>query len=141
MALLCACLTLFYPGCLLAVEGECVLVTSRDSQVTPVSMIEIRRLYLGLPASEENHIASPVLNISERETYLHFLKNIMHMTEDGYRRKLIKRTFRMGSKKINEIDSVDRLIEYLSENPGDISFMRKETALNNERIRIVQKLW
>ena len=79
--------------------------------------------------------------MADKAAYKAFLKNVMHMTEKGYRRKLIKRIFRLGSGKIVELESVPKLVSYLNENPNDISFMDKATAEKTKGIRVVQVLW
>lgn len=118
-----------------------VLVVAESSLVQKTSVLEIRRIYLGLPASSENLINKPVINTSDRETLKSFLKNIMHMTEKGYQRKLIKRIFRQGSGRIIEVESVKDLVSYLENNLNDVSFMDKETANKTKGIKVVQELW
>ena len=83
----------------------------------------------------------PVLNLSDQKAYTLFLKNIMFLTETGYKRKLLKRIFRQGADEIHSIDSSDGLIEYLNTHPNDISFMLKEEALKNPDLKIIQALW
>lgn len=118
-----------------------VLVAAESSPVQKISVLEIRRIYLGLPPSSDSLIKNPVINMSDQKTYNAFLKNIMHMTEKGYQRKLIKRIFRQGDGKIMEIQSIDDLLDYLEKNYHDVSFMDTETAKRTKGIRVVQVLW
>jgi len=118
-----------------------VLVVAESSPVQNASIIEIRRIYLGLPPSTDSLIKKPVINISDQKTYKAFLKNIMHMTEKGYQRKLIKRIFRQGGGKIIEVESDANLVSYLEKNPHDVSFMDKDTAMKTKGIKVVQVLW
>ena len=124
-----------------AKSAEGVLVVAESSEIQQASILEIRRIYLGLPSSGDSLIRKPVINLSNREAYKAFLKNVMHMTEKGYRRKLIKRIFRLGGGKIAELESVTKLVEHLTENPNDISFMDKAVAEKTKGIRVVQVLW
>ena len=118
-----------------------VLVAAESSQVQKISVLEIRRIYLGLPSSPDSLIKKPVINMSGQKTYKAFLKNIMHMTEKGYQRKLIKRMFRQGDGKIMETKNIDDLVNYLEKNPHDVSFMDEDTAKRTKGIKVVQVLW
>lgn len=118
-----------------------VLVASENSQVKTISILEIRRVYLGLPPSPNSLIKKPVINLSDEKTFKAFLKNIMHMTEKGYQRKLIKKIFRQGGRKVKETHSIDELISHLDENPHDVSFMDEDTAKRTKGIKVLQVLW
>jgi len=118
-----------------------VLVVAESSLVKKTSILEIRRIYLGLPSSSQSRIRKPVINLSDRVVYKVFLKNVMHMTQKGYQRKIVKRMFRQGGEKIKHILDINKLVDYLKSNPNDISFMDEETAKNTQGIRIVQTLW
>jgi len=65
----------------------------------------------------------------------------MHMTEDGYQRKLIKRIFRQGGRKIQEVDNIADLVNHLENNHYDVSFMDEATAKKTKGIKVVQVLW
>jgi len=118
-----------------------VLVVAESSQVQKTSVLEIRRIYLGLPSAPDSLIKKPVINLSSQKIYKTFLKNIMHMTENGYRRKIVKRIFRQGGEKVREIQSIVELVNYLGRNPHDVSFMDEDTAKQTEGIKVVQVLW
>jgi hypothetical protein len=118
-----------------------VLVAAKSSRIQKTDILEIRRIYLGLPSSSDSLIRKAAINFADKKTFKDFLKNVMHMTEKGYRRKLIKRIFRLGSGKIIEIENIEKLVRYLKENPNDISFMDKDTAEKTKGIKVVQVLW
>ena len=63
------------------------------------------------------------------------------MTEDGYRRKIIKRVFRRGNDHILEISSLDKLIAHLNSNKNDISYMKKSDIHNSYNLKIIAVLW
>lgn len=118
-----------------------VLVVSESSPVKKANVLEIRRIYLGLPSSADSLIKNPVINSSSQDVYKAFLKNIMHMTEKGYQRKIIKRIFRQGGEKVKEIQSIPELVNYLDKNIYDVSFMSESTAKKTKGIKVVQVLW
>lgn len=118
-----------------------VLIAAQESQVSRVEIVELRRIYLGLPSSSDSQIRSPVINLSNKKLFKEFLKNVLHMTEKGYRRKMIKRIFRQGGKKVEEIESLEQLVSYLKANPQDVSFVSAELAKELDGIKVVQSLW
>lgn len=127
-----------------AAEGNSdsgVLVVAQGSPVQKISVLEIRRIYLGLEPLAESHINRPVINLSARVLYKAFLENVMHMTERGYRRKTVKRIFRQGGEKVKQIKSHSELIEHLKNNKNDVTFMDLKTAQQSKEVRVVQVLW
>jgi hypothetical protein len=117
------------------------LVVAQDSPVQKISILEIRRIYLGLEPSADSHINRPVINLSDPVLYKAFLENVMHMTERGFRRKTVKRIFRQGGEKVKQLKSRAALIEYLKNNKNDVTFMDLKTAQRSKEVRVVQVLW
>lgn len=134
-------LYLFMLNSVFASDHKAVLVCSNNSNLNSLSMTDIRRIYLGLPPISNNTSINPVLNLSNKDVYEDFLKNIMHMTEDSYRRKMIKRVFRRGTTQIIEVNSIKELVTHLENNPTDISFLSEKTAEETNGIKVIQRLW
>ena len=138
-------LLLLWSGCftvsMASASDSGVLVAAVDSPVQKMSIIEIRRIYLGLPPSEESRINQPVMNLSDPVLYKAFLKNVMHMTEMGFRRKTVKRIFRQGGEKVKQLKSNSELIEHLKNNNNNVTFMDSKTAQQSREIKVVQVLW
>lgn len=122
-------------------ENSGVLVTAYDSPVQKISILEVRRIYLGLEPTEDSRIDRPIMNLSDPELYKTFLKDVMHMTENGFRRKTVKRIFRQGGEKIKQIKSHSALIKHLKNNKNDVAFMNLKTAQQSSEIKVVQVLW
>ena len=122
-------------------DSSGVLVASEKSGINKISIIEVRKLFLGLPASKVSSIQHPIINNTDNETYQSFLNKIMRMTEKSYNRKLIKRVFRQGSEKIMVVSSKESLIQYLRDNPNDVTFMSEGNLKNYKGIKVIQRLW
>jgi len=126
-------------------SSSAVLVSAKHSKIEKINIIDIRRLYLRMPVSKGaaliNPGINPVINHSDSEIYQAFLKNIMRMTEKGYRRKLIKRMFRQGASKIKEISDKEQLINYLKSHPKYITIMSEKNAALSDDVIVIQKLW
>ena len=124
-----------------AIEDRVVLVTNKNSVITKLERKDIRRIFLGLKSKNNSAIKKPVLNLADKALYKLFLKNIMFLTETGYKRKLVKRVFRQGGDKIKTINSDKELLNYLNSHPDNISFMREADAKKQTNLKIIQALW
>lgn len=119
-----------------------VLVSSKASSIQEkIKRKDLRRIFLGIRPASKYQVAKPVLNTTDKNTYALFLKNILFLTESGYKRKLIKRVFRQGADAIQSIDSHPQLEQHLLSHPNDISFMSKQQAENHPNLKIIQELW
>jgi len=119
-----------------------VLVSSKASSIQgKIKRKDLRRIFLGIRPALKYQVDKPILNTADKDTYALFLKNILFLTESGYKRKLIKRVFRQGADEINAIDSRQQLEQHLLSNPNDISFMSKQQAENHTNLKIIQELW
>ena len=112
-----------------------VLVTHKSSELGSLTLLEIRRLYLGFPVSNE-HVKRPVINRSNNEVY-----EAMHMTEDGYRRKIVRRVFRYGTNYIDELYSLEGIRKHLAERPGDVVFIDARKLPLVPDARVIVRLW
>jgi len=122
-------------------EGKVALIAARGSAIKAMHLRDVRRLYLGYKSTANLSVRNPVLNVQSRALYDEFLKNIMHMTEGSYKRKLVKRIFRQGIEEIREVASLKELNNHLLENIGDISFVEMSAIENMDNIEVVQILW
>ena len=137
-----ACLLLFLScSYSYAEDSHAFLITGSSSEITFVSQHDLRRVYLGGSAIDTPNIANPVINKTDIETYKLFLKNIMHMNEGSYKRKVIKRIFRQGSDKIIEISSLSKLDEHFKNNPNDICYISDKDNKHLINTKIIKELW
>lgn len=122
-------------------EHKVVLIAAKGSGIEMLSNRDVRRIFLGLKSADSTLVNRPVINLHNREVYEQFLKNVMHMTEGAYRRKLVKRIFRHGNRAITELDMLNELNMHLTENVGDISFVDYTELDKMQDIEIVKVLW
>lgn len=117
-----------------------VLITHQSSRLETLSLLEIRRLYLGFSLSNK-YVSRPVINRTKEKLYEDFLKNVMHMTEDGYKRKIVRRVFRYGADYIEELHSIKEIEEHLVVYPGDVIFVASENLAEIDNAKVVARLW
>lgn len=122
-------------------DDKVVLIAARGSGIEEISIRDIRRVFLGLKSADSEKVNKPVINLYNRQLYEEFLKNVMHMTEGTYKRKIVKRIFRNGAEEIKEVDMLDELNSYLANNVGDISFADIEDVNKMHDIEVVKVLW
>ncbi len=122
-------------------EDKVVLIAAKGSGIESISNRDIRRVFLGLKSADSDFVNKPVINLYNRELYEDFLKNVMHMTEGTYKRKIVKRIFRNGTEEIKEVKMLDELNTHLTSNIGDISFVYNDVAEKMHDIEVVKVLW
>jgi len=122
-------------------ESKVVLIAAKGSGIKSISNRDIRRVFLGLKSSDSELVNKPVINLYDRELYEEFLKNVMHMTEGAYKRKIVKRIFRNGTEEIKEIEMLNELNSHLTSNIGDISFVDNDAVEKMHDIEVVKVLW
>jgi hypothetical protein len=122
-------------------DNKVVLIAAKGSGIESISNRDIRRVFLGLKSADSDLVNKPVINLYNRELYEDFLKNIMHMTEGAYRRKIVKRIFRNGTEEIKEVKMLNELNTHLTSNIGDISFVYNDAAEKMQDIEVVKVLW
>ena len=122
-------------------ENKVVLIAAKGSGIESISNRDIRRVFLGLKSADSEIVNRPVINLNNKEIYEEFLKNIMHMTEGAYKRKLVKRIFRNGSEEIKEVEMLNELNAHLTNNVGDISFVENTVFDKMTDIEVIKVLW
>ena len=122
-------------------ENKVVLIAAKGSGIESISNRDIRRVFLGLKSADSELVNRPVINLNNKEIYEQFLKNVMHMTEGAYKRKLVKRIFRNGTEEIKEVEMLNELNEHLISNVGDISFVENTVVDKMTDIEVIKVLW
>lgn len=77
-----------------AAAAGVVLITHEDSQLSELSSLDIRKLYLGFKVFKNEKNLRPILNVGERDLLKVFLHDYLSLSERGYRRKLMAGSFR-----------------------------------------------
>lgn len=122
-------------------QDKVVLIAAKGSGIESISNRDIRRVFLGLKSADSDQVNKPVLNLYKKEVYEEFLKNVMHMTEGAYKRKIVKRIFRNGTEEVKEVDMLEELNDHLTSNVGDISFVEYDAIEKMHDIEVVKVLW
>lgn len=118
-----------------------VLVTGVENDFAPLSIKELKRIYLGLPVTRNGEEITPIRNHSD--IYLHevFLQHIMFMSSRNYERQLNSRTLRSGKKRIGEFSSAQDLINGIHMSKNGVSYIWEDEAIKLPDVIILQRLW
>lgn len=122
-------------------EKTLVLVTSRDSQLTALDSLTLRKLFLGHPVSFQGSRLIAVRNMQSQLLYQTFLKSVVSMSQMSYEKKLQSGAFRRGRKVPIEVESFPQLNEKIKQDPKTVSYMWKRQVMDNKALKIVQVLW
>jgi hypothetical protein len=126
---------------LAAEERHLVLVTASASKITPLSPTEIRKLFLGLPISQNSLRLEPVHNASDPLLNEVFLQKIIFMSARSYDHQLMSQVFRSGGHRPLSYNDADALAAALRDKPGTLSYMWSSGAQQIPGIKVVQELW
>lgn len=126
---------------LAAEERRLVLVAASTSNVTPLPPTEVRKLFLGLPVSQNSLRLEPLHNASDPLLNEVFLQKIIFMSAQSYDRRMISQVFRFGGHRPVSYGDVDALAAALRDKPGTVSYMWLPSAQQLPGIKVVQELW
>lgn len=122
-------------------DQEVVLVVSGNSPITELSMLDLRKAYLGVAVTiDDRSIRSYRLNNDQLLNQI-FMQSVMATSERSYERRLLSLTLKYGRPRPTEIDDPASLIRQLKMNPMGIGYMWRKDAETDPEIRIVKVLW
>ncbi len=128
----------------LAVKAEpeaLVLVTANNIHIDQISTKEVRKLFLGLPISREEHTLVAIANNSDPKLIQVFLQKVIFMSEHMYKRQLQLRRFQSGNRRIEGIKQIDQLVRILEDTPYSLTYMWSKTAKSFNQLHILKTLW
>lgn len=130
-----------WPFASCAREQHLVLIAAADAEISPLSVVELRRLFLGLPVKRAGRALVPIINRSSERSYQVFLQAVMAMSDRSYHRQLLRRFYRSGIQPPAEIRDFADLLAAVKRRPGVVTYVIGERLPNDLGISIVQELW
>lgn len=120
---------------------QIVLVTLGDCCAAPLSSLQLRKLFLGIPVSVDGCQLQPLRNRIDVRLDELFVQAVMSMAPRTYERQLISGLFREGRPRPAEFTSEQLLLEAVFEIPCSVTYMWKQQAEKISNVTIVQVLW
>jgi Tfp pilus assembly protein PilO len=118
-----------------------VLVTYQTSHIEQLSTKDIRKLFLGFAVRQGEHKLVPIRNNTSALVKQVFLQKTIFMSEQMYDRQLQLRRFRSGSKRLQQFERQDELLQALQSTPNAITYMWSDIANNYDQLKILETLW
>ena len=120
--------------------GRLVLVADASSPLAPLTVNDVRRLYLGVPLSQDGRAINAVRNAENPVVKEMFLQQVLFMSAQAYERQLSARTLRGGGSRIPELRESRTLLEALAADPHAVTFMQSAAAARRSGLRVLAEL-
>ena len=124
-----------------AAQDAVVLVVGRDSPINEISLLDIRKAYLGISVSLGGDTVRPLRRNDDEQLNQIFMQTVIAMSERSYERRLLSLMLRFGTPRPEETDDRDELDRRLAERPHSIAYMWASEAEADARVKVVRTLW
>ena len=124
-----------------AAEEAVVLVVGNDSPIEEISLLDIRKAYLGITITMEGRTVRPLRQDEDDRLNLIFLQSVIAMSHKSYERRLLSMMLKYGTPRPVEVDDHEELVERLAGNRYAIGYMWKSEADANPRVKAIKVLW
>jgi hypothetical protein len=128
-------------GEIAAAERTVVLVAARDAAMEEISLLDIRKAYLGISVTFGGNALRPLRRNDDEQLNQIFLQTVIAMSERSYERRLLSLMLKFGTPRPDEVDGPDEIYRRLAGNPNAIAYMWKREAEQDRRVKVVRLLW
>jgi hypothetical protein len=122
-------------------ERMVMLVTNDSCEMDSISMLDVRKAYLGITVRFE---ATPVrafrLNNDHQLSQI-FYQTVVAMSEKSYERRLLSMLLKFGTPRPREFDDVASLIAALGRADCPIAYMWSDDVESASGVRNIRLLW
>ena len=118
-----------------------VLITDKDSPIEHLSMLDIRKTYLGITVTVEGKKVRALRRRDDERLNQIFLQSVIAMSVRSYERRLLSLALKDGTPRPKEVSGWDELLESIANDPHSIGYAWKIDAESNSRIKIIKVLW
>ncbi len=122
-------------------EEAVVLVVASNTPMEEISLLDIRKAYLGISVSLAGGMVRPLRRTDDERLNQIFMQSVIAMSERSYERRLLSLMLKFGTPRPEEIDNRDQLKRRLVERPHSITYMWKSEAESDARLKVVRVLW
>jgi hypothetical protein len=122
-------------------EEAVVLVVGSDATMEEISLLDIRKAYLGISVSLAGGTVRPLRRTDDERLNQIFMQSVIAMSERSYERRLLSLMLKFGTPRPEEIDDRDQLKRRLVERPHSITYMWKSEAESDARLKVLRVLW
>jgi hypothetical protein len=122
-------------------ERSVMLVTNEACAMQTISMLDVRKAYLGISINYEGlGIRAFRLNNDEILDQV-FFQTVVAMSEKSYERRLLSLLLKFGTPRPQELDSVEALAAAIRSTNCGIAYMWANDAESMSGIKGIRLLW
>ena len=122
-------------------DDAVVLVAHVDSPIDEISLLDVRKAYLGISVTISGHTVRPLRQSDDERLNLILLQTVLAMSQRTYDRRLLSMMLKYGTPRPPELDDQDAVFKQLAEHPHSISYMWKSDAESNAQLKMLRVLW
>ena len=122
-------------------DDAVVLVTHIDSPIDDISLLDIRKAYLGISVTIEGSTVRPLRQSGDEPLNLRFLQAVIAMSQRTYDRRLLSMMIKYGTPRPVDVDTLEDLLEQLADRPHAIGYMWKSDADSSPKVKTIKVLW
>lgn len=127
--------------CVAAAEQQLVLVTAVGCPADEISMLDVRKSYLGMGVELQDYpVRAYRLLLDERIEQI-FFQNVMAMSQVTYERRMLSLVLKYGTPRPRELRSTNDLAEALGQRICGIGYMWREDAASYSSLKVIRVLW
>lgn len=116
---------------------DLVVVASKRSPLMPMTVAEVRKVFLGIPATLNGQGVKPLRNLSDRMVAETFMQRVMFMSTQDYERRIEARVARTGGGRPPAYDDFSELAAALLRDPQAITYMPRRQAGSDSGLKVV----
>ena len=124
-----------------AEDRAVVLVAAVDSPLQSLSMLTIRKVYLGIPVVQGGEYIRAVRRRDDARLNEIFMQVVVAMSDRSYERRLLSLTLKFAAPRPIEVDSLDALTDIITADAARIGYMWEHEAKADARLKILRVLW
>ncbi len=122
-------------------KPDMVLVASVESTLGPLSVEEVRKLYLGETLLGNGQTIKPLLNYSDGYLQELFMHKVLFMNTTTYEHHILSRVFRVGGNRPKVYTGLHKLLGALTADPNTITYMYIDEAGVHPDLKVLSILW
>jgi len=122
-------------------DREVVLVTGKDSAVSSLGALDIRKAFLGIAVLVDGEPVRAIRRRDDVRLNEIFLQSVMAMSQKSYDRRILSLALKYGTPRPDQVDDAAELASLLERSYAGIGYMWRADAENEDRVRIIGVLW
>lgn len=124
-----------------AAERTVVLVTSGSCPIGSIDSLEVRKAYLGVVVTIDDHHVRPLRLIGDEQLDRVFFQSIVAMSRKSYERRALSLALKFGTPRPMELDDLDVALEVLRRIECGVVYAWSEDVVDEAGVKVLRTLW